>query len=417
MQARQRAHFRWMGFSLLVSAIFLAGNCWASTEHVVHSFTGGADGGGPASPFVFDSAGNAYGTTVTGGVDACGTVYKLTPSGGGQYTQSVIFSFDCFGTGKNPYGGVIMDGQGNLYSTTVAGGFGGVCAGDGCGVVYELTQSGGSWSETLLYSFGDSPDAAGPGGGVVFDAQGNLYGTAADGGQFGSGAVYELSHSGGGWSEIVIHDFTGGDDGALGSLGTLLRDASGNFYGVTEIGGQQGAGTVYRLSPISGGGWNFKTLYAFQGQPDAAFPYGGLIADANGNMYGTTYFGGTSGSGTVFKVGPAANALGGWRDAVLYSFQGGADGGSPTSTLVFDAAHNLYGTTSAGGDPGCDCGVAFQLSPGGGGWSQRVLHTFGTPPDGASPTYGLTSDGAGNYLGVTPVGGQDSQGAVYQLTP
>jgi uncharacterized repeat protein (TIGR03803 family) len=417
MQIRKPAHFRFLGLSLLASAMLLGGSSWASTEHVVYSFTGGVDGGDPASPLVFDNAGNAYGTTVTGGADGCGTVYILTPAGGGHYTHSVIFSFDCFSTGKNPYGGVTMDGQGNLYGTTVAGGSGGVCVGDGCGVVYELTQSGGNWSETVLYSFGDSPDAAGPGGGVVFDAQGNIYATAADGGADGEGAIYELSPTSGGWTERVIHDFTGGDDGALGSLGTLLRDAAGNFYGVTEIGGQFGAGTVYKLSPASGGGWNFATLYAFQGQPDAAFPYGGLIADANGNMYGTTYFGGTSGAGTVFKIGPAPNARGGWRDTVLYSFEGGADGGNPTSTLVFDAAHNLYGTTSTGGDPGCDCGVAFELSPNGSGWTENVLHTFGTFPDGASPSYGLTSDGAGNYLGATPVGGQQSQGTVYQLTP
>src|SRR5262249_4970561 len=149
----------------LAVAVLLVGSGWASTEHVVYSFTGGADGGDAAAQLVFDNAGNAYGTTVTGGIDGCATVVKLTPSSAGQYTQSVIFSFDCFGTGKNPYGGVTLDGQGNLYGTTVAGGFGGTCAGDGCGLVYELSQSGGGWSETVLYSFGDSPDAAGPGGG------------------------------------------------------------------------------------------------------------------------------------------------------------------------------------------------------------------------------------------------------------
>jgi uncharacterized repeat protein (TIGR03803 family) len=416
MQIRQLAHIKFQGLLLLTIGI-LVGTSWASTERVIYSFTGGTDGGDPASQLIFDDAGNAYGTTVVGGVDNCGTVFKLTPAGGGQWQQSVIFSFDCLGEGKNPYGGVTLDSHGNLYGTTVAGGSGGVCVGDGCGVVFELTQSGGTWSETVLYSFGDSPDAAGPGGGVVFDAAGNLYGTAADGGQFGFGAVYEIAHTSGGWTETVIHDFTGGDDGAVGSLGVLLRDASGNFYGVTEIGGHYGAGTVYKLSPAFGGAWHFTTLYAFQGQPDAAFPYGGLIADASGNMYGTTYYGGTNGSGAVFKIGPAANATAGWRDTVLYSFQGGSDGGSPTSTLVFDAAHNLYGTTTAGGDPGCSCGVVFELTPNGNGWSESVLHTFGTFPDGAVPGYGLTADGAGNYLSTTLIGGQDNQGTVFELTP
>ena len=212
------------------------------------------------------------------------------------------------------------------------------------------------------------------------------------------------------WQEKVIHNFTGGDDGAVGSLGRLLIDSAGGIYGVTELGGANGAGTVFKLFS-SGGTWNLITLYAFKGQPDAAFPYGGLIADANGNLYGTTYYGGVNGAGTVFKLAPGASAVAGWRDTVLYSFQGGADGGSPTSTLVFDAAGNLYGTTSAGGDPGCDCGVAFELSPNGsGGWNESVLHTFGTPPDGAYLYYGMTPDGMGNFFGTTVAGGDSRPG-------
>ena len=410
-------HSRFLSLALLTIAVFLIETSWASTEHVVYSFTGGADGSDPASDLIFDNSGNAYGTTATGGADGCGTVFKLTPSGGGQYLQSVLFSFDCFSTGKNPYGGVTMDAQGNLYGTTVAGGSGGMCAGDGCGVVYQLAFSGGVWNETVLYNFGDAPDAGGPGSAVVFDASGNLYGTAPDGGANGVGAVYELAHNNGVWTESIIHDFTGGDDGATGFLGRLLPDAFGNFYGVTELGGHFGAGTVFKLTPVAGGTWNFATIFAFQGQPDAGFPYGGLIADAHGNLYGTTYFGGANGSGAVFRLGPAATARGGWQDSVLYSFQGGSDGGFPTTTLVFDAAHNLYGTTTAGGDPGCDCGVAFELSPNGNGWTESVLHTFGTFPDGANPYYGLAPDGAGNYLGTTAVGGNQNRGTVFQLTP
>ena len=230
-------------------------------------------------------------------------VFKLTPMVGGQWQQSVLYSFTCFSDGKNPYGGVTLDGAGNLYGTTVAGGAGGICSGDGCGVVFQLTQSGGVWSESVLYSFGDLPDAAGPGGGVVFDRAGNLYGTAADGGAYSAGAIFQLSPNGNQWTETVIHNFTGGDDGAIGSLGLLLLDAAGNFYGVTELGGHYGAGTVYKLTRAAGI-WNLTTLYAFMGQPDAGFPYGGLIADAHGNLYGTTYYGGADGAGTVFKVDP-----------------------------------------------------------------------------------------------------------------
>jgi uncharacterized repeat protein (TIGR03803 family) len=408
-----RFHF----FCLVITVVALAHSSWAATESPVYSFTGGLDGSNPASQLVFDASGNAYGTTVTGGSASCGTVFQLTPSGGGQYQQSVLHSFDCFGEGKNPYGGVTLDAQGNLYGTTVAGGSGGVCSGDGCGVVYKLTHSGGGWTETVLYSFQDAPDAAGPGGAVVFDGAGDLLGTAPDGGAFAAGAIYELSQSNGHWSERVIHDFTGGADGAIGSLGALLPDAHGNFYGVTELGGTSGAGTVFQLLPGSGGTWQLKTRYAFQGQPDAAFPYGGLIADAHGNLYGTTYYGGTNGAGAVFRVGPGAG-FGGWRDAVLYSFQGAADGANPTSTLVFSPAGKLYGTTSAGGDAGCECGVVFALTPvGANHWNESVLHTFGTSPDGAYPYYGLTPDGSGNYFGTTAAGGNANVGVVFKVTP
>jgi uncharacterized repeat protein (TIGR03803 family) len=134
-------------------------------------------------------------------------------------------------------------------------------------------------------------------------------------------------------------------------------------------------------------------------------------------LYGTTYYGGANGAGTVFRVGPGAG-VGGWRDAVLYSFQGGTDGGNPTSTLVFNVNGKLYGTTSAGGNAGCDCGVVFALTPvGSNRWSESVLHTFGTHPDGANPYYGLTPDAAGNYLGTTAAGGNANVGIVFKITP
>ena len=394
----------------------LVNPAFAATETPVYSFTGGLDGANPASQLIFDAAGNAYGTTVTGGSSDCGTVFELSPAGGGQWQQTVLHSFNCFDEGKNPYGGVTLDSQGNLYGTTVAGGSNGICTGDGCGVVYKLAHSGGSWTETVLYSFGDSPDAAGPGGAVVFDRAGNLLGTTPDGGAFAAGTIFELSPNNGQWSEHIIHDFTGGADGAVGSLGPLLLDSFGNLYGVTELGGTAGAGTVFKLTPGSGS-YQFGTLYAFQGQPDAAFPYGGLIADSHGNLYGTTYYGGTYGAGAVFRVGPTAG-VGGWRDVVLYSFRGGPDGGNPTSTLVFTPAGKAYGTTSAGGNSGCDCGVIFSLTPvGSNRWSESVLHTFGTQPDGAFAYYGLTPDNAGHYLGTTAAGGAHGEGVVYELTP
>jgi len=401
----------------LLAVAVLAISAWAAdTEKVIYSFTGGLDGSNPASQLIFDKVGNAYGTTVTGGAYDCGTVFELTPMSGGKWQQSVLYSFSCFGDGKNPYGGVTFDGSGNLYGTTVAGGSGGDCTGDGCGVVYKLTQSGGGWSQSVLYNFTGGDDGFGPGGGVVFDKAGNLYGTTPDGGAYSEGVVYQLAPNNGQWKQTVIHAFTGGTDGAIGSLGLLRLDAAGNLYGVTELGGDYGAGVVYKLSS-AGGMWKQSTLYQFQGLPDAGFPYGGLIADAAGRMYGTTYFGGTSGQGAIFELGPGPTALAGWKESVLYSMQGGTDASFPTSTLVFDNAGNLYGTSSTGGNPSCDCGTIFKLTPGAGGWSESVLHSFGSNGDGSYPYYGMTPDGMGNYFGTTAAGGAHGSGVIFEITP
>ena len=399
---------------LFASALVIA--CSATdNESVLYSFTGGNDGGQPAAQLIFDSAGNMYGTSVVGGLNGCGTVFELSFSGS-QWNETVLYSFDCFSTGKNPYGGVILDSSGNLYGTTVAGGSGGECSGDGCGVVYELTKSGDTWNETVLYNFTGGDDGFGPGSAVVMDKAGNLYGTTPDGGAYAEGVIYQLSPGQQGWTQTVIHAFTGGDDGAVGSLGPLLLDATGSLNGVTELGGKYSAGVAFKLSP-SGNTWKYTTLYAFQGLPDAGFPYGGLVADTHGRLYGTTYFGGTSGLGSVFEIGAGATILTLWKESVLYSFQGTDDASFPTSTLVFDAAGNLYGTSSTGGNPSCDCGTIFKLAPHSGGWDESVLHSFGGMGDGQSPSYGLTPDGNGNYFGVTPVGGLHGQGTVFRITP
>lgn len=167
-----------------VAAILIGIPAAASTQKVLHNFTGGNDGGDPASQLVFDGAGNAYGTTVVGGLYGCGTVFELKPMAGGQWQQSVLYNFTCFGDGKNPYGGVTFDGAGNLYGTTAAGGLDGGCAGDGCGVIYQLVQSGDNWTQNVLYTFTGGDDGFGPGSSAVFDKAGKLYGTTPDGGAY-----------------------------------------------------------------------------------------------------------------------------------------------------------------------------------------------------------------------------------------
>jgi uncharacterized repeat protein (TIGR03803 family) len=380
----------------------------SGTEQVLYSFTGGNDGGNAATGLVVDQHGNLYGTTVVGGAAACGTVFELSPRSSPPWRENVLYSFGCLADGKNPHGGVTFDAHGNLAGTTVSGGSGGSCGSYGCGVVFEVTPSG----ENVLHSFSAGRDGFGPGGGVVFDSAGNLYGTTPDGGANSQGVVYELSLNGTAWRERIAHAFTGGNDGGVGSLGLLLRDRSNNLYGVTEEGGAHSAGTVYELSPVSQRRWKLKTLYAFKGATDAASPYGGVVADSSGDLFGTTYYGGTKGLGTVFEL--KANGKGRYRERVLYSFQGGNDGSSSTSTLVFGNSKDLYGTTSAGGGS-CDCGTIFRVNAVSG--SERVLHAFGGSGDGAYPYYGLTQGASGTFYGATVAGGGSNQGTIFKFKP
>ncbi len=390
--------------STAASSYFRAGPA-SSTEKVLYNFTGSNDGGNAATGLVFDHQGNLYGSTVIGGLYTCGTVFKLAPASSGPWLESVLYNFDCNATGKSPHGGVTFDRSGNLEGTTVAGGTGGYCTGDGCGVVYQIAGS----SETVRYNFTGAGDGFGPGGAVVFDRRGDAFGTTPDGGAFYQGVIYEISRAG---KQRVLHAFTGGKDGGVGSLGSLLLDKSGKIYGVTELGGAQSSGTVYELSQAGKNKWHLRTLYAFKGTPDAAFPYGGLIADKSGNLYGTTYYGGAHGVGSVFELVRKKN--GKYRERVLYSFQGGSDGSYTTSTLIFGASGDLYGTTSSGGGS-CDCGTIFKVDPTSG--AEQVLHNFGSGTDGAYPYYGLTADQSGNFYGTTVAGGNFGQGVVFEFTP
>jgi uncharacterized repeat protein (TIGR03803 family) len=391
---------------------------------VLHSFTGNPDGEYPSTDLVLDEAGNLYGMAVLGGTYGSGAVFRLSPSKAG-WNETVLYSFTSGLDGGQPYGGVTLDAEGNLYGTAVVGGTYGNCPEDGCGVVWKLTRSpGDAWTHSVIHDF-DAVDGSGAGGPVVFDQLGNLYGMTPTGGPFGLGVVYQLAPKGPGaaWHYTMIHAFTGGDDGATGSAGRLLVDEQQNVYGVATVGGEHGVGTVFRISPSPGQGWTFTTLYSFQGEPDGVFPYGGLVRDANGRFYGTTYYGGEHGDGTVFRLSQRAA---GWREEVLYSFTGEEDGAYPISHLVLGPNGSLYGTTSEDGAPGCSCGTLFQLSPptsplhalGKQSWTLQPLHAFeGAPDDGSYAYNGLVADAAGNLYGATVHGGEDDDGSVYRFTP
>ena len=371
------------------------------------------EGSYPDTDLVIDSTGSLYGMTVQGGEHGAGTVFRLTHTTTG-WVHRTLHDFAGGADGGQPYGGVTLDAQGNVYGTAVVGGAGAACE-DGCGVAFKLTKSGTSWTHSTLYNFTGGSDGSGPGGPIVFDNLGNLYGMTAIGGDFGLGVIYQLTpQAGGSWAQTVIHHFTGGADGGSGSSGRLLIDANRNIFGVATTGGANGTGTVFQMTPTATD-WTFTTLYAFQAAPDGVFPYGGLIADASGtNLYGTTYYGGTEGVGVVYNL---HNTGGTWNETVLYSFKGGNDGASPIGGLVVDANGNLYGTTSEGG-ASCSCGTIFQLIPlANGSWRERIYHRFTGTPDGGYPYAGLVVDSAGRMYGATVHGGEDDDGSVFVFKP
>jgi uncharacterized repeat protein (TIGR03803 family) len=385
-----------------------------STLEVLHSF-GDGDGQYPATDLVMDAAGAIYGTTVQGGGLNSGTVFRLVPAPGGGWTESVIYSFTSQEDGGQPYNGVTLDGQGNLYGTAVTGGAGMACEG-GCGVVYKLTKNGTSYSHSVIYNFTGGDDGSGPGAGLTFDRQGNLYGMTPTGGAFGLGVVYQLSPDGAGnWTHSVIHAFTGGADGSSGSAGRLLA-VGRSLFGVATVGGEHGKGTVFRLNRNPGGaGWTLKTLYAFKGPPDGGLPYGAVVRDAQGRLYGTTYYDGENGLGTVYQLTPTSS--GPWNETVIHSFAGDYEGGYPISNLNLDAEGNLYGTASEGGG-GCYCGTVFRLTHGGPGqWHYNVLHNFAGSPDGKYPYNGMVRGPGGKLYGTTVRGGADDDGVLFELVP
>lgn len=399
--------------AVLAVVAALVGSAWAAnTTQVIYSFAGGSGGEYTDTELVMDSAGNLYGTSVQGGTFGGGTVFEVTSSGSG-WNHTVLYNFTGGADGGEPYKGVTLDAHGNLYGTAVTGG-GGSCEG-GCGVVYKLTNSGGSWTQGVIHTFTGGDDGSGPGSPVAFDKHGNLYGMTPTGGAMGFGVVYEMKPgANGSWNLGVIHAFTGGTDGLGGSAGRLLLDAAGNVYGVSTVGGANGFGNVFEIMP-SGGKWQLTTLYSFKDQPDGASPYGGVIFDTDGNLYGTTYYAGANDVGTAYKL---AHNNGSWTESVIYNFKGGSDGDSPISTLVRDATGHLYGTTSDGGAASCGCGTIFRLAPGSGGtWTESIVYRFPGAPKAGFAYNGMVSDGKGNFYGATVHGGTGNDGAIYKLTP
>jgi uncharacterized repeat protein (TIGR03803 family) len=405
---------------IAIATLAWASGAGADTCKAIHVFTGTA-GNFPRGNLTFDAAGNLYGTTEHGGGSGCGgrgcgVVWKLKANPNGTWTISIIHQFKG-PDGANPFvAGLLFDAVGNLYGTTSGGGS--TACRFGCGVVFKLApNSDGTWTESALYSFTGGADGAAPGGSLIFDAAGNLYGTTQGGGAYGEDTVFKLApNPDGTWTERVLYSFTGGADGLI-PLAGLVFDAAGNLYGTTGYGGADGSGVVFKLAPNPDGTWTESVLYSFTGYADGSIPGAGLIFDPTGNLYGTTTSGGPfsagecpAGCGVVFKLAP--NPDGTWTESVLHSFTGGANGYSPAARLAFDATGSLYGTTPYGGAD--NYGVVFKLTPTSGGWSETVLHTFlGV---GKYPFAPAVFDPAGNLYGTT-FEGSNNYGLVFRLTP
>lgn len=411
----QTEHFVYFFRAALLVASLLAtfaARCTAASgPQIIYSFAGDSDGEYLDTDLVIDSSGNLYGTSVQGGDFASGTVWELSPTPAG-WVHTVLYSFTGGADGGEPYKGATLDAQGNLYGTAVTGG-GGSCEG-GCGVIWKLTHSSAGWTQSVIHTFTGGEDGSGPGTGLTLGENGTLFGMTPTGGAYGQGVVFRLSPTtSGGWSFRVLHPFTGGDDGGGASAGRLLL-YKGSFYGVTTTGGANGQGVVFQLTRTAGV-WQFSTLYAFKGQPDAGFPYGGLAVDSTGSLYGTTYYSGVYGLGSVYEL--SIQPDGTWKETVLYSFQGGKDGSGSIGNLVFTNAGTIYGTTSAGG-ASCDCGTIFKLTAGiDGSRKESVVYRFHGAPDGAFAYNGMVGDSAGNFYGTTVHGGPSDDGLVYKLTP
>jgi uncharacterized repeat protein (TIGR03803 family) len=402
-------------------------NAWQL--HTLYTFPF-SDGNSPYTGLVGDGNGNLFGTAGGGAYDM-GSVFEMSPTQSGGWTESVIYSFSGYiaGDSVGP-SALIADSSGNFYGTTVAGGTNAV------GTIFELSpSSSGAWTGTTLYSFspglndGSTPEAA-----LVFGASGSLYGTTHNGGSHAKGSIFEFTRqSNGQWTETVRYNFAGAPlDGALPAAG-MITDQAGNLYGTTTSGGSSthcagGCGTVFELSP-TGPGYKETVLYSFQGSThDGSDPSTSLIFDDAGNLYGTTFTGGVAhcytddapSCGVVFELSPTGN--GGWKETVLYKFTNSTtDGGNPTSSLAFDAAGNLYGTTATGGTYGH--GTIFKLAPSAGGWVYSVVYNFENSPDGSYPAGNLWLDPSGNFYGTTEAGGNamnlysNGYGTVYEFTP
>jgi hypothetical protein len=474
MTVRQFSLGRWQtALAVATMLAFVAPvNAHGQTYTVLHTFSGGVDGGIPYAGLTWDGGSNFYGTAAQGGytgttcydlgggpASGCGTVFRLHRSGS-TWAFSTLYEFRG-GTvdGNFPLAPVTMARDGSLYGTTWAGHYNGrpacrwigIGAPDiGCGIVFNLkppttacTTALCSWTETISWAFPGSDQGGGSGpsqGALVFDQAGNLYGTNWDS-YFNPGEVFQLVPSGGSWmpgKTYVTTDAPGSDSPFL-PLNAVTFDSAGNLYSTSELGPEDtpncgapppldGCGAVFQLTPTSSG-WNENIIYNFTDGVDGKFPIAGLVADQAGNLYGVSSTDGAGSGGTVFELSPSG---GSWTYHQIYALPNGDSGegfcfiavgtrgcSGPWGTLLMDPAGNLYGASYANG--AYHYGNVFKLTQSNGSWSYTDLYDFTGGNDGANPVGSLILDGTGNLYGTTLGGGSTNCfrgcGVVFEITP
>jgi hypothetical protein len=327
-----------------VFRLIQSGGSWKETSPVKF---GGTDGANPFAGLISDSLGTFYGTTELGDAYGLGNVFYLYRSGS-TWLHGTIWAFGNGSDGQFPLGDLIRDSSGNLYGTTWGGGV------SGWGTVFELSFNGFDWTESIIHTFTGGGDGGNPRAGLLLRS-GTLYGTASQGagtgcGGAGCGTVFELAPNGGGWNFSTLYTFAGGSDGGQ-PWGSLIAGSGGALYGTTTANGAGGWGTVFNLTQ-SGGVWTENVLHSFTGGSDGGTPYAALLWNGSGGLYGTAAYGGNSGCfkdrgcGTVFELTQSGGV---WSETVLWNFGGSGDGGNPQGGVILDKSGNLYGTATRGG--------------------------------------------------------------------
>jgi uncharacterized repeat protein (TIGR03803 family) len=382
----------------------------------LYNFGSGVNYQGPAGPMVIGSDGSLYGVTVFGGL-GYGTVFQLAPPSvpGGTWTETVLYSFKGGVDGYSPAEGLAADKAGNLYGSTL---YGGVTGGCNCGLVFKLkppAAPGGAWSKRTMHAFsgtnGDGVNCCAP---LYVDTKGVVYGTTFNNSLNGQtvvgGTAFRLQSQGGGFVETILHTFgLTPEDGQLPET-QLTADQAGNLYGTTYQGGAYGFGLVYKLSPPANSGdpWTQTILYNFR---YGTTPSSVLVMGASGQLFGTSSDGGIDNEGTVYRLTPPSGGQTEWSRTALWSFLGAGNGSSPGG-LALDRATGIFYGVTAYSSQGGGCGVAYQLAPpavAGGAWQYTVLHAF-SEAEGCLPTGPLIRASDGTLYGVTET-------MAYQIKP